>query len=104
MTLEDIITFLCDETAGQTLTPMDIRRSVLLVYEMGMEAGRQEGLCHAPQDACVVHMLRAGAPLCWFSQEPPVECPEGHYWSSCREEVTCPQCQARQEVRDGPQT
>lgn len=39
MTLEDLITYLCDECAEQTLTAMQIRRSVLLAYEMGMNAG-----------------------------------------------------------------
>ena len=39
MTLEDLINFLCDENAEQTLTAMTIRRTVLLAYEMGMNAG-----------------------------------------------------------------
>ncbi|HEY5865297.1 MAG TPA: hypothetical protein VI542_07055 [Candidatus Tectomicrobia bacterium] len=51
MTLEDIIDFLCDETAEQTLTAMDIRRSVLLAYEMGMEAGRQKARAASLEDA-----------------------------------------------------
>lgn len=39
MTLEDLIQFLCDECADQTVTAMQIRRTVLLAYEMGMNAG-----------------------------------------------------------------
>lgn len=42
MTLEDIIVFLDNEAQRQTLTEQTIRRCVLLVYEMGIEQGKQE--------------------------------------------------------------
>lgn len=48
MTLEDVIAFLETETERQTLTAQAIRRCILLAYEMGHEAGRQEP---RPQEA-----------------------------------------------------
>ena len=42
MTLDDLIDFLCDECAEQTLSAMAIRRAVLLAYELGLEQGRKE--------------------------------------------------------------
>ena len=41
MTLQDIITFLHDESECQTLTEKDITRCVLLAFDLGMAAGER---------------------------------------------------------------
>jgi hypothetical protein len=42
MTLQDLMDFLWDEAAQQTLTRQQVERTLLLAYEMGLEAGRLE--------------------------------------------------------------
>jgi hypothetical protein len=42
MTIQDVINYLADEHQGQTLTRTHIERAVLLAYEMGMQAMRDE--------------------------------------------------------------
>ena len=44
MTLDDIITFLHDESECQTLTEKDITRCVLLAFDLGMAAGERRML------------------------------------------------------------
>jgi hypothetical protein len=42
MTLEEVIDLLCQRADAHSLTPMAIRRLVLLAYELGFEQGRRE--------------------------------------------------------------
>ena len=44
MTLDDLISFLEDETERQTLTPQAIRRCILLAADLGRNAGQADAL------------------------------------------------------------